>query len=295
MLKVAFLGFGEAAFEIAKGLKTEGLESIKVFDKVAAVDSSVGEVLRKRAAEAGVVIKKELGEAVQGADYVFSTVVSSAAVAVAEAAAPFLNSEQIYVDFNSTSPEVKKKVGQIVAGKGVRYVEAAVMAAVPGKGHKVPLLVCGDSAERFTVDMSAYRMNIEFLGAEIGRASAVKMCRSLIVKGLESLFIEALVAGRKYQVEEIVVESLMKSFPYADFRKLANHLMPRSAVHAARRSHEMAEAAATVEGAGFEAVMARAAVQRLSWLAEFDFKSSFTGVLPEGFGEVLETIEGKLS
>lgn len=291
--RLGFIGFGEAAFEIAKGLKDEGIRDIRAYDKNAC-DPAMGALIAERAEKAQVDLVKSMPELVDGRDIVISAVVSGAAVSVAREAASALAPGQIYVDINSASPMVKKEAMEAVSPGGAEFVEVAVMAAVPSAGHRVPLLADGPGAERFARMMRPFGMSITVLGDKIGQASAVKMFRSIMVKGLEALFIEALVACKEYGVEEDLLSSLAQSFFGTDFRRLANHLMPRSAVHAERRAHEMEEVAGTLEGMGLEPVMARAVFQKLKWMASLGLKEQYGGRLPAGYAPVLASIKEKL-
>lgn len=292
-LNITFLGFGEAAFAIASGLLRESKNiNITAYD-VNLSHPIHGKIMRERAESCGVVLQQELPQAISGSDYIFSMVVSAAAEAVAQNASPFLSAEHVYVDFNSTSPDIKQKVARIVTSRGAKFVESAIMAAVPPLGHKVPMLICGEAGKDFCDKMSRFSMQAKFVSEEIGKASAIKMCRSIIVKGLEALLLESLVSSNEYGITEDVFDSLQESFPYADFRKLANHLIPRTAIHAQRRSYEMKEAAAMVEEVGLEPFMCNAASERLTWLSGFGLKDQFKGVAPKGYSSVLEAMQNK--
>ena len=132
--KISFIGFGEAAALIAEGLVGEGVTGMTAFD------------VRERPAPDGVTLAKSLEALLADADIVFAAVTSAVALTVAEEAAPFLDETHLYVDINSTSPQTKIAIGQVVMDTSARFVEAAVMAGVPGYGHKVPMLLSGAAA-----------------------------------------------------------------------------------------------------------------------------------------------------
>src|SRR5262249_61938414 len=96
----------------------------------------------------------------------------------------------------------------------------------------------------------------------IGQASAVKMCRSVIIKGTEALLIESMLAARLYGVEKPVLDSLSDLLPVGDWEKLARYFISRSLEHGVRRAEEMRDSAVTVAEAGVEPLMTRATAAR---------------------------------
>jgi 3-hydroxyisobutyrate dehydrogenase-like beta-hydroxyacid dehydrogenase len=218
-------------------------------------------------------------------------VVSSVAVDVARDAAPHLEPRHTYVDLNSTSPGTKQEVGRIVGSTGAQFVEAAVMAAVPPLAHKVPLLMCGDAVPGLISRLSRYDMSLEDFGPEIGRATATKMFRSIMVKGLEALFLECALGASKYGVTDRVLESVGVGYPGLDWNKLAHYLIGRTALHGERRGHEMMEVAATLRGLNVDPIMADAAARRILYCAGLGLKSKFAGKAPENYHDVIAAIE----
>ena len=152
---IGFIGFGAAGSAIAKGLRQAGAPAVAAYD--VALESEQRAGMEKRATEAGVTLAPSVEELVLGSEVIISAVVSSVAVAVAQEAAPYLGPRHIYMDLNSTSPAVKQQAAAVTA-TGARFVEAAVMAAVPPMGHKVPMLVCGEAAPELVARLSAYGM-----------------------------------------------------------------------------------------------------------------------------------------
>ena len=221
---------------------------------------------------------------------ILSTVVSSSAIAAAEAAAPYLKEHHFYVDLNSTSPEVKREIAAVIAKAGAQFVEAAVMAGVPPLGHKVPMLLCGSAVPALVEKLAPYGMSLEDFGQEVGRATATKMFRSLVVKGLEALFIECVLAASRYGVAERVLESVQTGYPGIDWNKLASYLIGRTAIHGKRRAHEMEEVARTLEAMGIEPIMADAAARRILDAANADLKTRFGDTPPASYHEVVQAI-----
>jgi 3-hydroxyisobutyrate dehydrogenase-like beta-hydroxyacid dehydrogenase len=289
---VGFIGFGEAGYHIAKGLHGGGVSPIFAYDVALASDARRGE-METRAADADVVLCKSLADLARCSEIIFSTVVSSVAIPVAREAAAHLGGQHYYVDLNSTSPAVKKQIAEIIAASGARFVEAAVMAAVPPFGHKVPMLLCGEATAKLIARLSAYGMSLEDFGREIGRATATKMFRSIVVKGLEALLLECTMAASRYGVAEKVLESVGEGYPGIDWNKLANYLIGRTAVHGERRAHEMEEVARTLQGMGIEPIMAEAAAKRIMGFARLGLKERFGGKAPESYHEVMRALEDR--
>ena len=286
---IGFIGFGEAAHGIAKGLNGAGASPLFAYD-VALHDPARRPGIEARAAEAGVTLAGSLEELSGQCGIVFSAVTSAVAVPVAEAAAAHLNGSHVYVDLNSASPAVKERIGRIVEAAGARFVEAAVMAAVPPLGHRVPLLLCGEAVPELIALLQPYGMDLEDFGRRIGRAAATKMFRSIVVKGLEALFLECVLAAAPYGVAERVLESVGAGYPGLDWNALAHYLIGRTAVHGERRAHEMAEVADTLEAMGIEPIMAEAAARRLLWCAGKGLKVRFGDAAPESYHQVVEAL-----
>lgn len=287
---IGFIGFGEAGFALAKGLRGAGAPDVAAYD--VALETAVGRPkMEQRAAEAGVTLVPSIEELALLSGVVASAVVSSVAVDVARLAAPHLGAGHIYMDLNSTSPEVKRRMAEIITASGARFVEAAVMAAVPPLGHKVPILLSGEAAAELIGRLSAYGMNLEDFGPEIGRASAVKMFRSIMVKGLEALFVECALASSRYGVTERVLEYVGMGYPGIDWNELAHYLLGRTAIHGERRAHEMEEVAATLSAMGIEPIMAEAAARRLLKCAELGLEARFGDEAPGSYHDVIRAME----
>lgn len=283
---VGFIGFGEAGYHIAKGLRGAGVSPVFAYDIALESDERRMQVER-RAAEADAVLCKSLADLGRCSEIVLSTVVSSVAVAVARQAAPHLGVQHYYVDLNSTSPAVKREIADIITAAGARFVEAAVMAAVPPFGHRVPILLCGNAAADLVARLSPYGMNLENIGSEVGSATATKMFRSIVVKGLEALFLECVMAASRYGVAEKVLESVGTGYPGLDWNALANYLIGRTAMHGERRAHEMEEVASTLRAMDIEPIMAEAAARRISSFARLGLKARFGDRIPESYQEVM--------
>lgn len=260
---IGFCGFGEAGSTLAGALVAAGEAPVLAFDKRGQEPALVA-----RAEAAGVTLVATLEELCRASELVFSTVVSSQALALAEAAARHLEGRHTYLDLNSTSPATKQAIGRCIEASGASFVEAAVMAAVPPRGLGVPMLLCGRQVSALIARLEPLGFNLEDLGPEIGPASATKMLRSVIVKGLEALLLECLLAAEPLGVGRRVLESVGQGYPGLDWNALADNLLGRTAQHGARRGHELEEVAATLSELGVEPLLSQAGARRLLQAAE---------------------------
>jgi 3-hydroxyisobutyrate dehydrogenase-like beta-hydroxyacid dehydrogenase len=209
-------------------------------------------------------------EAAQGADLVISAVTAAQTLAAAKAAAPGLAGKAIFLDLNSASPGVKREAAGVIDAVGGRYIEAAVMSPIGPKRIATSMLFGGAHAQAALGELQALGFSgARFFSAELGKASAAKMCRSVMVKGIEALLSESLLAARSYGVEDTVLKSLDDLFPGPDWPELARYMISRTLEHGVRRSEEMREAARTVSEAGLAPHMSQATAERQAWAPQF--------------------------
>jgi 3-hydroxyisobutyrate dehydrogenase-like beta-hydroxyacid dehydrogenase len=288
---VGFIGFGEAGSTIASGLRSAGVERLVTFD-IAAHDPRLGPTIRERATRSGTTIVESPADLARASDILLSTVTSSSAFDAARQAVPHLEARHVYADLNSVSPALKQDIARVIDATGARFVEVAVMAPVLPYGHRVPMLLGGPSAPLFKETMTPFGMRCEVLSAAVGTAAAVKMCRSIVVKGLEALMCECVLGASRYDAGAYVFASLNESFPGIDWQKLADYMVGRVVVHGERRAREMEEVAETLRAIGIEPIMAEATARRQEWSARLDLRSHFGPEGPATYREVLDVIAG---
>jgi len=264
-MNVALIGYGEVGRILAEDLRARGI-AVSAYDLK--LDSDHGQPLRVHAAALGVVLGAAHAQAVHGADLVISAVTASQAMAVAEACAPALPRGAFFLDFNSASPGAKCRAAEVVDAAGARYVEGAVMTSVPPYRIQVPLLLGGPHAEALRPMLADLGFAPKVASAKLGVASATKMCRSVMIKGLEAMVIESFTSARHYGVEDAVVASLQESFPGIDWEKQASYFFQRAIEHGRRRAEEVREVAQTVREAGLEPFSAAGTAQRQAWVAD---------------------------
>jgi 3-hydroxyisobutyrate dehydrogenase-like beta-hydroxyacid dehydrogenase len=293
-ITIGFIGFGEAAFNIAKGLHRAGLSDLCAYD-VLVGSPDAGSRLHKRARQAGVRLLGSLADVLSEADVVFSAVVAAAAIEVAEEAAPLLSPHHFFVDINSVSPATMKQVAEAVDESGAHFVEAAVMGAVPIYGHRVPMLLAGEAAQELVELMSPWEMQLQVVGKQVGQACVIKMFRIVLIKGVEALILECLLAASKYGVEEKVLASAMESMAGFNWSEWSDYTTRRTALHAERRAREMDDVARTLESLGVEPMMSLAAARRFHWVAELGLKERFEDQPPQKYKDVISAIREAVS
>ncbi|HVW70717.1 MAG TPA: DUF1932 domain-containing protein, partial [Steroidobacteraceae bacterium] len=265
--RVALVGFGEAGSILGEDLAAGGRE-VATYDILLDTPASRAAMLAK-AQRAKVVAADSLKAVVQDADLVISAVTANASAQVAQAAGKVLRAGQIFLDINSCSPATKRANAENVQRSGADYVEAAVMAPVPPQRLKVPMLLGGRRAAELAPALQALGMSATAISDRIGVASAVKMCRSIVIKGLEALTVESMLAARRFGAEKEVLASLEGTFPQMGWQdKLPDYLVSRVAEHGRRRAAEMREVAHTLEDVGMEPTMALATAARQDWLID---------------------------
>jgi 3-hydroxyisobutyrate dehydrogenase-like beta-hydroxyacid dehydrogenase len=287
--RIGFVGFGEAGYHIARGLRSAGIAEITAFD-INTDTPMLGEKIQARAAETGTSLVGSNAGLIAASDIVISTVTASQALAAAQQNAPFLRAGQLYADLNSVSPDLKQSIERVVSGAGAKFVEVAVMAPAPPYGHKVPMLVGGEGAAEFIERMNPYGMQMEFTSPRVGEAAATKMCRSVIVKGLEALLTECVLGASRYGAEERVFASLAETFPGIDWSAMATYMVGRVVVHGERRAREMEEVAETLRSCGVDPFMAEATVRRMDWSAQLGLKKLFNGEAPATHREFADAV-----
>ena len=279
--RIGLIGYGEVGKIFAAALDGKaGVASVGAWDlKFARPDIAAAE--RDHAARAGMQVHDSAASLCAASDIVISAVTASNTLAVAEAAAPHMAPGALLLDLNSASPGTKQQCAALIGGAGAHYVEAGVMTSVPPYGIRVPMLLGGARAAELAPVLAGWGTDVRAVSEEIGVASAIKMCRSVMIKGLEALVIESYSTARAYGVEAHVLPTLAETFPGIDWEKQGAYFFSRVVQHGQRRAEEMRESARTVGEAGFEPFMARAIADKQQWVADQARRAVFAG-LPGG-------------
>jgi 3-hydroxyisobutyrate dehydrogenase-like beta-hydroxyacid dehydrogenase len=264
-VQVCLLGFGEVGQALAVDVGARRVAGLVAWDVLFAEQESAP---RRATVLRGVRAGASIEDATSGADLVISAVTAAQDVAAARCVAPHLKRHAYFLDVNSVSPGTKVEVSQVVEAAGARYVEAAIMSPIAPKRAASPMLLGGPHAAEFL----PLAQQLGFSGASVfsdrvGGASAAKMCRSVVVKGMEALLGESLLAARRYGVEDAVLKSLGSLLTSDDWQAQARYMISRSLVHGRRRAEEMREVARTIVEAGFEPRMSSACAMWQDWAA----------------------------
>ena len=263
--RIGLIGFGEVGQTLGADLLGAGCR-VSAFDPLFAVPQSAPS---RALSGIPVAAAEHAAAAVRDAELVISAVTAASDVDAARSVAPHLAPGTFYLDVNSVSPRTKIECAEVIGKAGGRYVEAAVMTPIAPKRVASPMLLGGPHAQEFIARAKVLGFAGQPFAEEIGRASATKMCRSVIIKGVESLLCESLVAARHYGVEKVVLDSLSDLLPVGDWEKTASYMVSRALEHGVRRAEEMREAAKTVAEAGLDPLMASATAEREEWAAAF--------------------------
>jgi 3-hydroxyisobutyrate dehydrogenase-like beta-hydroxyacid dehydrogenase len=291
-LKIGFVGFGEAGYHLAKGLKQAGVAHLFAYDLHQHTPER-GTKIQQRAAECDVPLLESNEQLAAACEILLSTVTANRAAEAAQQTAPYLNARHIYADLNSVSPALKQSIAQLVEAGGARFVEIAIMSPVPPYGHRVPMFLGGAHAQSLADLLTPFGMNLEVISAQIGAAAATKMCRSIVVKGLEALLFECVLAAVPYGADERVFETLAETYPGIKWDKLASYKVGRVIEHGERRARELEEVAATLRAIGVEPIMAEAIIKRQDWGAALNLLPEFGGKPPNDYRAVVQAINAR--
>ncbi|KAB8306937.1 NAD(P)-dependent oxidoreductase [Rouxiella chamberiensis] len=245
--RITLIGLGEVGTILATDLK-----KLNPALDVVAFDKQTGSaVIRQRARAAGVSFASSAEDVVKDRQIIFSAVTAAEALNVAEAVAGHLAPGQFFLDLNSVSPHTKHEAMALIEQAGGNYIDVAVMAPYPPARLKTPLLLGGTQAYAISEWLNENGFNSKVHSTTVGEASAIKMCRSVMIKGLEALTAECLSAARQYGVEKEVLASLHASFPSLGWNaQLPHYLISRIAEHGKRRAEEMREVVKTLADVG---------------------------------------------
>ena len=287
---ICLIGFGEVNQLLADDLPKAGTGRLTGWDiKFPDLTSEPAKAVAVRP----VVQANSAANAVRNADVAISAVSAAQTVNAAQSVAAALKPGMYFLDLNSASPVEKRRAADVICAAGGRYVEAAVMSPIAPARIRTAILLGGPEAATFC----PIAHDLGFTGAavfcdQIGQASAAKMCRSVIIKGLEALLAEALLTARHYRVEETVLESLRDLIPLDNWPERARYMISRSLIHGTRRAEEMREVAQTVTDAGIAPHMSAGIAERQDWAAHFraasdcdDLVRMLDSILAEGLKE----------
>lgn len=286
-VRFGLVGYGEIGSTLGRGLRGAGLERVAAYDKFA-FDGPYADLIQRRAGEAGVTLVRSPAELAEAAELILGVTPGSASLASADALAPHLDRRHTFADFASATPRIKQGVAERLAAGGAGLADGSI-EGTPRDGHALRTLISGAAGTRVRDWLVPWGMRIEFVGDKLGTASGIKILRSVLMKGIEALTDEMLLAARHYGIDETVLASASRTLarPWMD---TVESLLPSGAIHAKRRAEELDMSAEAVADAGVEPTMARAVAARLHWKANLGLKEQLQGVEPRDHREAVALV-----
>ena len=269
-MKLGFIGFGEAAFHISQGLYEEGVRGIRATD-VMIGHPVMGRQIRERAEAAHVELTEDQAELADWAEVLIAAVPSSHTMEVCLAVRDRLRPGQIYADVSASTPKTKQRIWEAVKDTGVLFADAAMLGSLPASRHKVPILASGCGAQAFLDCMVPFGMKISYVGEEPGAASAIKLIRSIYMKGVAALLVDTLRAADAYGVADPVIAALAETMDGTPFVPTMNRLVTGTAIHCVRRAAELKGSIELLEEAGLNPELTAAAMHVHAGLEDMHF------------------------
>ena len=285
--RVSFIGFGEAGQAIASGLRETGIERIAAWDIL--FPDSTGAKLKAAGESIGVRLANSAADAVAETDMIISAVTAASSLEAARSVEPHLKGAPYYLDINSVSPGRKQATAKLL-GERARYVDVAVIAPIHPLRHKTPLLIAGPHAQAISPLLNELEMKLSVVGANTGHAAAIKMIRSVMIKGIEALTLECFLAANRAGVLDDVTASLKNNYPSLDWSKIAEYNLERMASHGERRAAEMEESAATLRELGLDPLMVDSTVKRQREMGAIGKDDKVRASLKSGRAAMLDAI-----
>jgi 3-hydroxyisobutyrate dehydrogenase-like beta-hydroxyacid dehydrogenase len=237
--RLGLLGFGEAAGRLAKDFSQAGFTNILGYSRSGA-KAQPGDPVHQRAQAAGVTLVKTVGTLAKKSDIIIVLTPGKSALPALKKIRKYLRPDHLYVDASSNSAHNMEQAAALI-GDSAKFVDASIMGPVDLMGIKVPFAASGPNAATFRDLMVPYGMVINVVGSNPGDASAMKLIRSVLMKGLAALLLETMEAARRRNILDEVIEDSSVTFNDIPFQKIIRRYIGGTAVHCERRIHEMKE------------------------------------------------------
>ncbi len=276
-MKIGSIGYGEVGKTFALGLAPKTGESICAWD-IKFLGGALGSSEIEHAKHYGIDTVVNVQSLCAKSELIISAVTAANTLTVAKEVSDHIHTNCFFLDLNSASPRVKQEASVVINSAGGRYVEAGVMTSVPPYGIGVPMLLGGEHAAALSAVLVNWGMDATPVSNTIGIASATKMSRSIMIKGLEALVIESFTTARYYGVEEAMLATLAETFPAIDWSTQGAYFFSRVAQHGKRRAEEMREAAKTVSDTGQMPFMTQTIPDKHEWMANLAKEGLFNGL-----------------
>jgi 3-hydroxyisobutyrate dehydrogenase-like beta-hydroxyacid dehydrogenase len=288
---LAFIGFGEAGQAMAAGLREDGVSQIAAWDIL--FPDAAGAKLAESAQKSGVRIASSAEAAVRDTEIVIAAVTAASSHEAAQSVASHLHGQPFYLDVNSVSPGRKQATAKLL-GDSARYVDVAIVSAIHPARHKSPMMLAGPHAAAAEPVLAALGMKTQIVGDQVGAAAAIKMIRSVMIKGIEALTLECFLAASRAGVVDQVAASLRNNYPGVDWGKMSEYNIERMASHGIRRAAEMREVADTLRELGIDPMMTAGTIDRQQQLGEIGRRPEVSEAVAKGRDEMFAAIDGAM-
>jgi 3-hydroxyisobutyrate dehydrogenase-like beta-hydroxyacid dehydrogenase len=285
--RIAFIGLGEAGQAMAAGLREDGVSDITAWDILFPVSS--GAKLIEAANASGVRVASSAADAVRDADIVIAAVTAASSREAAQSVVGHLAGKPLYLDVNSVSPG-RKQASATLLGDSARYVDVAIVSAIYPARHKSPMMLAGPDAAEAEPVLAALGMKTQIVGGDIGAAAAIKMIRSVMIKGIEALTLECFLAASRSGVADQVAASLHNNYPGIDWGKMSEYNIERMISHGIRRAAEMREVAETLRELGVDPMLTTGTIERQQQLGEIGRRPAIKQAIARGRNAMLDVI-----
>jgi 3-hydroxyisobutyrate dehydrogenase-like beta-hydroxyacid dehydrogenase len=291
--RLCFIGFGEAGQAIASGLREAGVEHIAAWDILFPADKDA--TLKQAGERIGARLATSAADAVANSDIIVSAVTAGSSIDAAQSVAPYISGSPYYLDVNSVSPGRKREAAKVLEG-AARYVDVAILAPIHPKRHQTPLLLAGPhAASVMPLLIDELDMRCAIASDQVGAAAAaLKMIRSVMIKGIEALTAECFLAAQRAGIAEEVAASLHNNYPTLDWNKVIGYNLERMASHGIRRAEEMEQVAATLTELGIAPLMTQATVARQREMGELGKRDAVRAAKTESGAAMLDAVNKAL-
>lgn len=286
-MKLAFIGFGEAARAFRQSISALAPQTVfSAYDIL--LESGSAAEMADAMRDACVSVARTPAQAIADADWIISAVTADQSHVAAQSAAPHLRQGQVYMDVNSVAPDRKRESSRLIGVAGATYVDMAIMAPVTRLQHRTPVLIAGPVAGDIEEKLRALEFDFKIVGDEPGLATAIKMVRSVFVKGLEAITVEALLAAEASNCAGEILNSLSKSYPGLGWPEFAEYEFERVLTHGRRRDAEMRECAATLTALGLHGPLASAIADIQGFMGAIGRNAAIASDLENALPDILE-------
>ncbi|GHV34895.1 6-phosphogluconate dehydrogenase [Synergistales bacterium] len=291
-MNIGFIGFGEAAYCISKGFQEQNAINICAYDAMES-NPTQGGVIKKRAKESGVTLLASAGDVARNVSVLIASVPSSYTLDVCKEVLDSLQKGQIYADVSASTPATKEQIWSMLEPKGILFVDAAMLGSLPQDRHRVPITASGNGAQAFFDVMTPLGMRITLAGDRPGAASAIKLVRSIFMKGIAACMYEMLQGADAYGVCDEVIASTAKSLDGIPFTEHLNRLVTGTSIHAVRRAAELKGSVKMLEECDLDASMSVAAMRKHELIGEYRFADQFTQAKPARWSEIIQKMRAR--